>query len=317
MYPFVHQSKPVKRAKGHEKIGGDTMRIQDLEAFLAVNKFGSLSAAAQNLYIAQPTLSNQIKALEAELEVQLIYRSRGVRTTALTPAGLALVPQAEKLIALLSEIKSATSTAQMVKIRFACVQSAVSFLAPVVNACFRDYDVPCSLEIRAMSTEHVYDHITSQDVDIALCCTPPPEQPKNVIADCLFSEPLVFVSRMDSPYPSTVCVRDLKLYHQILIYWHKSHMMWQRHWFGKIETPYLQIRNTSISSEYFHTPEIWTILPISVAKQLNNHFRISKLDHEPPDRPFYLASNYPPIEPYFELIKKVITETFEPFTYRL
>lgn len=292
------------------------MRIQDLEAFLAVNKFGSLSAAAQNLYITQPTLSNQIKSLENELNVQLIYRNRGVRSTSLTPAGQALVPQAEKLIALISETKSLVGTAQAAKIHFTCVQSTLPLVAPPINAFFQDISAECSLDITAMSSEHVYQHIANKEIDIALCCSPPPEHIKNIKADYLFSEPLVFTCLAESPYPSAVRVHDLRLKDQILIHWHKSYMMWQEQWFGSVHSPYLCLRNSTIIPEFFHNKATWAILPVSIASRMGSAFRICRLDHMPPERPFYLASNYPEPEPYFSEIKQIILDTFKEYAQK-
>jgi DNA-binding transcriptional LysR family regulator len=67
--------------------------LQQLEYFLAALDEGSFSAAAERLGLAQPSLSEQIRRLEAELGVALFARiGRGIRPT---DAGLALRPHAE------------------------------------------------------------------------------------------------------------------------------------------------------------------------------------------------------------------------------
>ena len=64
------------------------MNFRLLQYFLAVASSLSFSRAADNLHIAQSTLSQQIQRLEEHYGVQLFVRSG--RTVTLTAAGLAL-----------------------------------------------------------------------------------------------------------------------------------------------------------------------------------------------------------------------------------
>ena len=73
------------------------MTLRQLEYLVAVIDEGSFGAAAQSLYVSQPTLSQQIRALEAEIGGALVERlPRGVRPT---PAGEALLPGARAALA--------------------------------------------------------------------------------------------------------------------------------------------------------------------------------------------------------------------------
>jgi len=73
------------------------MTLQQLTYFLAATEHGSFSAAANSLLLAQPSLSDQIRRLEAELGVPLFVRAgRGVE---LTDAGRILRPYAERVLA--------------------------------------------------------------------------------------------------------------------------------------------------------------------------------------------------------------------------
>src|SRR5829696_7624311 len=73
------------------------MTLQQLEYFLAAAEHRSFSAAAQALHMAQPSLSDQIRRLEAELGSPLFLRAR--RGLTLTEAGRLLLPQAERTLA--------------------------------------------------------------------------------------------------------------------------------------------------------------------------------------------------------------------------
>jgi DNA-binding transcriptional LysR family regulator len=72
------------------------MTLQQLKYFLAAAEHGSFSAAAESLLLAQPSLSEQIRRLEAELGVALFARAG--RRLVLTEAGRTLRPHAERTL---------------------------------------------------------------------------------------------------------------------------------------------------------------------------------------------------------------------------
>jgi LysR family transcriptional regulator, cyn operon transcriptional activator len=78
-----------------------SMTLQQLVYFLAAVEHGSFSAAAEALYIAQPSLSEQIKRLENELGVPLFVRTN--RRLVLTEAGQLFLPSAQRAVAAAGE----------------------------------------------------------------------------------------------------------------------------------------------------------------------------------------------------------------------
>lgn len=71
---------------------GEAMNLRQLQYFVTVVDEGNFTSAAKRLYVAQPSLSKQIAALEKELGGPLIERlHRGIR---LTPSGRAFLPEA-------------------------------------------------------------------------------------------------------------------------------------------------------------------------------------------------------------------------------
>lgn len=107
------------------------MRLRQLEYFVAIADLGSMRKAAETLFVAQPSLSNQIAALEREVGGALLNRQpRGVT---LTPAGRVFLREARSTLAAAERAKRFASLAicgEQGDVRFATVLSIAAGLAP-------------------------------------------------------------------------------------------------------------------------------------------------------------------------------------------
>jgi LysR family transcriptional regulator, transcription activator of glutamate synthase operon len=79
------------------------MELRHLRAFVTVAEHGSFTRAAELLHVAQPSLSQQIRALERELGVPLFERTS--RTVRLTAAGAILLPHARRALAAVDDAR--------------------------------------------------------------------------------------------------------------------------------------------------------------------------------------------------------------------
>lgn len=70
------------------------MRLEQLQAFLAIAETGSFQQAARKCSVTQSTISRQIQGLEADLGVQLFHRTAQAK---LTLAGERLLPRVRKI----------------------------------------------------------------------------------------------------------------------------------------------------------------------------------------------------------------------------
>lgn len=97
------------------------MELRQLRYFVTVADELNFGRAAERLRIAGPSLSQQIKALERDLKVQLFDRDR--RSVALTAAGSALLPRARALIVEADDFRRrALGIAANEPVRIGCVQ---------------------------------------------------------------------------------------------------------------------------------------------------------------------------------------------------
>ncbi|MDZ7871189.1 MAG: LysR family transcriptional regulator [Rheinheimera sp.] len=72
------------------------MELYQLKIFVTVAKAGGVTKASEQLYLSQPAVSAQIKALEEELGLTLFERT--VRGMSLTPHGVVMLGNAEQLL---------------------------------------------------------------------------------------------------------------------------------------------------------------------------------------------------------------------------
>src|SRR6266700_928923 len=114
------------------------MELRHLRYFVAVAEEGHVTRAAERLGIQQPPLSQQIRALEAELQVQLFRRKpRGVE---LTQAGQALFAEAQGILRQVDHaVTAARRTARGEAGRIGLGFTSSASFHPLVPRIIRDY----------------------------------------------------------------------------------------------------------------------------------------------------------------------------------
>ena len=108
------------------------MTYGDMEAFLAIMRHGSITAAAEALFITQPALSRKLKSLERELGFRLFERVQGRHKLSLTGKGQEFVPLAEKWMALYRETEFYKSGDAQATLKIGAVDSIHTYLLPPV-----------------------------------------------------------------------------------------------------------------------------------------------------------------------------------------
>ncbi|MFJ9614297.1 LysR family transcriptional regulator [Streptomyces noursei] len=148
-----------------------------LRYFVAVAEDGSLTHAAQRLFVSQPALTKQIKQLETQLGVLLFTRSR--TGMALTEAGRALAERVPALLAdwerTLRETKAAASRAQRV-LRVGFVASGANEATPGIVAEFARRRPGWRAEMRQAAWSNPSAGLADAEVDVALVRLPFPGQ---------------------------------------------------------------------------------------------------------------------------------------------
>lgn len=114
------------------------MEVAQLRSLVMIMREGSFTAAADKLFVTQPALSQQIKALETELGVQLFER-RGRRIT-ITAPGEVVLARAEQMLAQLQHLHDELAALQGLaqgRIRIGTSDTVCLYLLPPVVQAFR------------------------------------------------------------------------------------------------------------------------------------------------------------------------------------
>lgn len=72
------------------------MNIENIEAFVYINHYGSFNKAAEVLYISQPTVTARIQSLERELDCRVFDRLG--KQISLTDKGKQFLPYAQQIL---------------------------------------------------------------------------------------------------------------------------------------------------------------------------------------------------------------------------
>lgn len=126
------------------------MNNTDMETFWAVLEHGTLTAAAEALFITQPTLTNRIQSLEAEVGAQLFHRGKGIRHIELTEAGQRFLPLAYRWQTLLDETKGVAETATREYLRIGAVFSTNQYILPAAYRRFLHRKLPVALWVQTL-----------------------------------------------------------------------------------------------------------------------------------------------------------------------
>lgn len=153
------------------------MDLRHLRYFVTIADQGSFTRAAEELGIAQPPLSQQLKAFEEELGVRLFKRlTRGVE---LTEIGAVLVEQARDILSLQRQfVASAAGLARGERghLRFG-IAGAVALvpLIPIAIRRFRETWPNVTISIEESNTPDLCRALLDRTLDIAVIRPPTPE----------------------------------------------------------------------------------------------------------------------------------------------
>lgn len=195
----------------------DLVEFRHLKYIAAIAETNNFTRAAERLFLAQPSLSKQIKDLEDAIDIRIFTRNRdGV---GLTPAGQMVVSYALEAIEARNEIiKTARAVHRgelpVLKIGFS------SFVDPETLQSFRtiygNLFPECPMQLKGGDPSQILDLMVQGTLDGALL--PLPVHGDEWIVEHIASEPLVVCMRADDPLAAQAQIESTGLAERLRIF---------------------------------------------------------------------------------------------------
>jgi DNA-binding transcriptional LysR family regulator len=145
------------------------MLLVHIEGFLEVARLGSVSRAAEALYVTQPTLTARLHSLERDMGQELFVRTRhGMR---LSDQGRAFLPYAERAVRALRDGRRAiddVSTGMAGQLVLGVAPAASTYLLPPVLERFVALHSRVEIAVRTGHSEEVQQMVLKDEVQLGI-----------------------------------------------------------------------------------------------------------------------------------------------------
>ena len=263
------------------------MTSSEIEAFFKIIKCGSISAAAENLFVTQPALTRRIQTLENELGYALFKRKKGQKNIELTEKGKAFISVAQRLQDLWQEAMDIGETDHSDLLKISAIDSVSSYILPEVFRSLSDEPENIRICFRHCHSFEAYDYVANGIADIALISDP--RYYPNLQTVPLFQEPMILLVNSSSSCPDTVSPKALDPRNEIFLPWNPEFHAWHDYWFGSAAQYHAFMDQMSLLEYFLSWKNTWAIAPFSVADTASRlpYVSVRKLDFAPSPRLIY------------------------------
>jgi LysR family pca operon transcriptional activator len=176
------------------------IKMRHLSAFVETVRCGSLKAAAERIFLTQPSISKTLKDLEDIIGAPLLRRDRG--GVELTREGAVFRQFAEQSMAALSHglaSLEALSAGEATPLRIGALPSVAADLLPDAILAFADLSPATPVTIEDGPIGGLVDRLRSGDLDLVIGRMGRPETMSGLSFTQLYSEQVVFSVAADHP----------------------------------------------------------------------------------------------------------------------
>lgn len=192
------------------------MNFKQLEAFLWVAELQSFTKAARQLYMSQPAVSFQIKALEEDLQVALFQR--GDKKVILTEAGRLLYPEAKQMLRYYHKIKAGLDDLKGLKSGHLIVGASTipgEYLLPFLVGGFKEKYPGIHVSMKIAGSGQVARWVKEREIDLGITGTP--VEGEGIECTPWIRDQLIIVTHPSHPWTNTDRVRVSDLRNESMI----------------------------------------------------------------------------------------------------
>jgi DNA-binding transcriptional LysR family regulator len=149
------------------------MNFKQLEAFIWVSELQSFTKASRQLFMSQPAVSFQIKALEEDLQVSLFQR--GDKKVILTEAGRLLYPEAKQMIRQYDRIKAGLDDLKGLKTGHLVIGASTipgEYLLPILIGGFKEKFPGIIITLKVAGSGQVGRWVREREIDFGITGAP-------------------------------------------------------------------------------------------------------------------------------------------------
>lgn len=268
-----------------------------IETFLAVVKAQTLSQAAEDLHLAQTTISQRLKILEQELGLVLIERGKGIKHIRLTPAGEEFFKLAEQWSFIWREAKLLQAQGPRLSLVVGSVDSINTLVLPPVFRAFNSHPAPLKLQIHTSHSVELYDAVEKRQVDVAFVLRNLVHP--NVIVTKCFSSPMVVLRVADGTAQDNAFIHPEQLdpEHELFMpFGGREYVAWHEHWWNPLAPSRVRLDSINLLFSLLQEPQQWAIVPKIVASAAahRGNYAIHHLTTPPPNYTCYKLTHANP-----------------------
>lgn len=259
-----------------------------IEAFLAVVNTGSISAASEELFLSQSTISYRLKALEDELEVVLFDRAPGKRSTDLTIAGESFLEYAERWVHLNEEIKNLKNIVPQFHLEIAAVDSLNLYVFNEAYKLFSKKLPDAKIRIRTQQSHEIYSLINRLEVDLGFVLKP--LNYDNIVVKSIFEEEMKLIRKKRNTKKTEISPKELNKRDELYVAWSPDYINWHNNYWDPGIPPYLWIDSVPLMKFFLNEERFWAIAPQSAINNLKQDLdlEVLNLTTPPPLRITYM-----------------------------
>lgn len=251
----------------------DTVKV---ESFLKIVEVGSISKAAELLYVSQSTLSGRLSSLEKDLNVTLVKRGQGIKGIQLTQKGLEFLELAINYLQLQRKIETWSQQEDLTEVRVSIPHSLNTYFLNSFYYRMAEKKI-LPLNITSHWNHTIYERLHTHEIEMAIVSRP--YNTTNLQTTQLFSEPLVIVYQEGVADYSTIdSVKDLPRHHQIEFDWGPDFHIWANEHWPMEEIPTITVDSVDLLLQLLNMPQSWAVIPLCIYRQMKDSMNLKKIE---------------------------------------
>lgn len=255
-----------------------------------------MTRAAEQLNLAQSTVSKRLKDLESELGTTLIERGQGAKSIRLSAAGEEFLDIAQRLTMLWTKAQELQNENSLLSLTIGSLNSLHYALFPRLYQALSHHQPRIRLSLITSHSGEVYNLVENRQVDVGFSLIE--RSAPTVMVDKIYSEPMVVLRLSSRQYPSSKVFHPSELdpNHEIFYSCGISYQIWHDQWWPTVNNNCILLDCAQMIPLFLQSEDQWIVIPLSVAKTVQsiNGGNIFALAGNPPERMIYkITPKYP------------------------